>query len=114
MLLRLIHRAIYCSIRSVVGRSDRAFDNESLRRYFNSSISSIWSIEADGRHKKIMPPINKTPITSEIYLFIRDFLMKYERKNSDNIAYLQAKIIIGQYCVVQDGGFLAKNYYFCE
>ena len=40
--------------------------------------------------------------------------MKYERKNSDNIAYLQAKIIIGRYCVVQDGGFLAKNYYFCE
>lgn len=40
--------------------------------------------------------------------------MKYERKNSDNIAYLQAKIIIGRYCVVQDGGFLTKNYYFCE
>lgn len=40
--------------------------------------------------------------------------MKYERKNSDNIAYLQAKIIIGRYCVVQGGGFLAKNYYFCE
>ena len=40
--------------------------------------------------------------------------MKYERKNTTYIAFLQAKIIIGRYCVVQDGDFLAKNYYFCE